>query len=175
MDERPGDGLMDYVGDTASDAMSKAGRVVEGAKEAVGAASTRAYANANYLKGQAADIAGRSKGAALDIFEKEPLVLAALGMAVGTAIGVLLPHTALEDEHLGTVATKARAKAEELLDKGVGEAKDMAAGAYETLKEEADQQGLRSEGTVVGKVTEALKSTAKRTESAVRDKLKTES
>ena len=61
------------------------------------------------------------------------------------------------------------------MDKGVGEAKDMAAGAYETLKEEADQQGLRSEGTVVGKVTEALKSTAKRTESAVRDKLKTES
>ena len=123
------------------------------------------------LKGEARDIAGKTKTAALDIFEQEPLVVAALGMAVGTAIGVLLPHSALEDEHLGSVSTKVRAQAEDLLEKGVAEAKDLAADTYETLKEEADHQGLRSEGSMVDKVGEVLKKTAAKTEGVARSKL----
>jgi hypothetical protein len=172
LDDGTGDTITDTVRDTASEAMSKAGRVLGSAKQAIGAAGARASSTGNYLTDQAGDMAGWSRRAASDIFEKEPLVLAALGIAVGTAIGVLLPHSALEDEHLSGVATKVRAKADDLLDKGVTEAKDMAVGAYETLKEEADRQGVRSEDTVVDKVTEVIKSTARRTEGAVRDKFK---
>ena len=171
-DEIPDEGFLDTVGDAASDAISAAGRVVGTAKEAVGRAGTRTATAANYVKGEASDIAGRSKTAALDIFEQEPLVVAALGVAVGTAIGVLLPHSALEDETLGSVGTKVRAQAQDLLDKGVAEAKDLAANTYETIKEEADQQGLRSDGSIVDKVSEVLKTTAAKTEDAVRTKLK---
>ena len=76
---------------------------------------------------------------------------------------------------MGSVSTKVRAQAEDLLEKGVAEAKDLAADTYETLKEEADQQGLRSEGSMVDKVGEVLKKTAAKTEDAVKTKLKTNS
>jgi hypothetical protein len=174
-DETSDEGLLGAMGDKASDAVAKAGRVVDAVKERAGQAGTRTANAAARLKGGAGDIAGKTKSAALDIFEQEPLVVAALGMAVGTAVGVLLPHSALEDEHLGSVGTKVRAQAEDLLEKGVAEAKDLAADTYETLKEEADQQGLRSEGSMVDKVGDVLKKTAAKTEDAVKTKLKTDS
>ena len=174
-DETSDEGLLGALGDKASDAVAKAGRVFDSAKERAGQAGTRTANAAARLKGGAGDIAGKTKSAALDIFEQEPLVVAALGMAVGTAVGVLLPHSALEDEHLGSVSTKVRAQAEDLLEKGVAEAKDLAADTYETLKEEADQQGLRSEGSMVDKVGDVLKKTAAKTEDAVKTKLKTDS
>ena len=173
-DETSNEGLLGAVGDKASDAVAKAGRVFDSAKERAGQAGTRTANAAARLKGGAGDIAGKTKSAALDIFEQEPLVVAALGMAVGTAVGVLLPHSALEDEHLSSVSTKVRAQAEGLLEKGVAEAKDLAADTYETLKEEADQQGLRSEGSMVDKVGDVLKKTAAKTEDAVKTKLNTE-
>ena len=174
-DETSDEGLLGALGDKASDAVAKAGRVFDAAQERAGQAGTRTANAAARLKGGAGDIAVKTKSAALDIFEQEPLVVAALGMAVGTAVGVLLPHSALEDEHLGSVSTKVRAQAEDLLEKGVAEAKDLAADTYETLKEEADQQGLRSEGSMVDKVGDVLKKTAAKTEDAVKTKLKTDS
>ena len=170
-DENPNEGFLGSLSDTGSDAISKAGGVFSATKEAVGNAGTRTADAAKYVKGEARDIAGKTKTAALDIFEQEPLVVAALGMAVGTAIGVLLPRSSLEDEHLGSVSTKVRSQAQDLLEKGLAEAKDLAADTYETLKEEADHQGLRSEGSMVDKVGEVLKTTAAKTEGVVRSKL----
>jgi hypothetical protein len=43
----------------------------------------------------------QARHAAEDMFEREPLVLAALGLTIGTAIGAMLPHTRIEDETLG--------------------------------------------------------------------------
>jgi hypothetical protein len=95
---------------------------------------------------------------------------AAIGLAMGTGIGAMLPHTDLEDEHLGSVASMARGKAEDLLERGVAEAKEVAAEAYETLKEQADHQA-GGEGTVVERVAKVVKSTAERTEDLAREKL----
>lgn len=172
-EEGGGESVIDTVRDTASEAMSKARDVLGNAKDALGSAGSRATSTGTHFKDQAAAMADRSKGAAVEVFDREPLLLAALGLALGTGIGAMLPNTELEDEHLGNVASKARAKAEDLLDRGVAEAKEVAAGAYETLKEQADQQA-GGEGTVVEKVANAVKSTAKRTEKLARDKIKRE-
>jgi hypothetical protein len=164
-------GLGERVSDATAEIQSKAGGLVSSARERIGAVGNRTSSSAKSVAGQAADIAAKSKSGALDVLEKEPLILAAFGVAVGTAIGVLLPHSSLEDEQLGSISTNVRAQAEELLGEGVSEAKNLAADAYQTMKDEADQQGLRSDGTVVDKVTEVLKSTVRTAEGSVREKL----
>jgi hypothetical protein len=108
--------------------------------------------------------------------DQDPLVLAAFGFAIGTAIGVMLPASSFEREELGPHAERLRKDAEGLVEKGIEEAKDVAAKAYEAATEEADRQGLtRSDaGPVAGRVGEVLASAADATEEAVRDKLKGE-
>jgi hypothetical protein len=171
-DDHSAGGLADTTGERPSVVSSKAGEYIDAARETIGSASSRAAGAANSLTRQAGDFASKSKSTALDIFEKEPLLLAAFGLAVGTAVGVLLPQSELEVDQFGSASKKIRAKAEELLDESVSQAKDLAAGAYQTLKDEADQQGLRSEGSVVDKISDVVRSTAQKTEDAVRSKLR---
>ena len=99
--------------------------------------------------------------------------MAALGLAVGTAIGAMLPSTTIEDEQFGRYRDKLGDAAEDFVDKTLNSAKEVAAGAYETVKEEADRQGLKSTGnsSVVDQVGKVLKSTAAKTEQAVRRKI----
>ena len=115
----------------------------------------------------------QARHAAEDMFEREPLMLAALGLTLGTALGALLPHTRLEDEALGKYGRKLRHVGEDFYEKGMEEAKDVAAEAYGAVKEEADRQGLRGDGeaTVADRVGEVIKSAAERTEEKVRDKI----
>jgi uncharacterized protein YpuA (DUF1002 family) len=52
------------------------------------------------------------------------------------------------------------------------QAKQVAAEAYEAVKEEADRQGSGGDAdTLAGKVGKVVESTAKRTEEAIRDRL----
>ncbi|MER9679135.1 hypothetical protein NKJ23_07350 [Mesorhizobium sp. M0184] len=91
---------------------------------------------------------------------------------MGTAIGVMLPHTAAEDEQLGAYRDKLRDSAEDVFEKGLEQAKQVAAEAYETAKEEADRQGTSGDAeTLVDRVGEVVKSTASKTEEAIRDRL----
>jgi len=63
-----------------------------------------------------------------------------------------------------------------IIDKGVESAKEVAAGAYEAVKEEADKQGLGStpDSSLVDQVGKVVKATAEKTEAAVRGKLSDE-
>lgn len=170
---RGGGSIADKVTGAASSAM-------EMASDAAGSVKQTFAGAADSISGSAHGFADRSRGmgsqarhAAEDMFEREPLVLAALGLTLGTAIGALLPHTRLEDEALGKYGRKLRHVGEDLYEKGMEEAKDVAAEAYGAVKEEADRQGLRGDGeaTVADRVGEVIKSAAERTEEKVRDKI----
>jgi hypothetical protein len=63
-------------------------------------------------------------------------------VAVGAAIGAMLPSTRLEEEYLGSASAKVRKEAETVLAEGVGKAKNVASDVYEAAREEADRQGL---------------------------------
>lgn len=146
---------------------------IDSATSAVTDASGRLAGSASEMGSNVGEMTRRARQSAQEVFQREPLVLAALGLAVGTAIGAMLPSTTLEDEQLGRYRDKLRDSAEDLLDKGVEGAKEVAAEAYETIKDEADQQGLKASGdsSVVEQVGKVVKSAAAKTEKSVREKI----
>lgn len=89
-----------------------------------------------------ADLGHQARRTFADVLDREPLVIGAIGLAVGAAIGALLPASALERQHLGSTGEALRDKASTLLDRGVAAAKDAAGEVYETARDEADRQGL---------------------------------
>ncbi|TGS85489.1 hypothetical protein EN820_55945, partial [bacterium M00.F.Ca.ET.177.01.1.1] len=48
-----------------------------------------------------ADMATSAGRSAHNLLQDQPLAAAAVGLAIGAAIGAMLPHTEVEDERLG--------------------------------------------------------------------------
>jgi hypothetical protein len=163
------------VGDLVSDAVAAVGSMADqSAQQARGNLSEgKRWVDsvANSTTSGARDLSAKARQSAADLFESEPLVIAALGLAVGTAIGAMLPRTSLEDQNLGAYSDKLRDTAQDLMEKGVEGAKEVAAEAYQTVKEEADRQGGSGEKSIVDKVTEVVRSTSAKAEESIRDKI----
>ncbi|MBZ9701693.1 MULTISPECIES: hypothetical protein [unclassified Mesorhizobium] len=164
------------VAEMLSDAGGTAGSIASNASEAAATAAgetkDKVVNTVGQLGSSASDMAVQASRTAQELFEREPLALAVLGLAAGTAIGVLLPRTTMEDEQLGGYRDKLLGSANSALEDSVEQAKEIAAEAYETVKSEADRQGSSGTAdTLAGKVGEVVKATAKSTEKAVRDRL----
>lgn len=174
-DREEGESFVDKLSDaagSAKDTMSSAAHKVTHAGETLGksaASARRGFAHRSERVGRSA---AHMRHATQDLIEREPLVLAALGLAAGAAIGALLPRTAVEDEHLGGYGKKLRQAGEETLQEGIEEAKHVASEVYDTTKREAERQGLTPEGdgSFVDKVSNVARAAADKTEESLRDK-----
>lgn len=81
--------------------------------------------------------AGRDAGGMVsDLMEREPLVLGALGFAVGAAMGAALPASEVERRHLGAAGAALKEKVEA----GVETAREAAGEVYAAARDEADRQ-----------------------------------
>jgi hypothetical protein len=89
-----GSGVGAMLSDTAGSVTSAAGGAAKAATNAVTGAKESMTRTAGQLGANASDITARARRSAQDLFEREPLAIAAVGLALGTAIGVMLPHTA---------------------------------------------------------------------------------
>lgn len=176
-DEADG-GVIPSMASSAQRAASAiAGQVSEAGTSTANAAGRAASAGASYVgRLSGSDAMTRARNSTSDLVDREPLVLAGLGLAIGTAIGALLPVSRFEQEEFGEQAEQLRKGAEDLVKKGIDEAKDVAAKAYEAVNEEAQRQGLVPDdgGSIVDRVGEVVKSAAEATEDAVRDKVGSE-
>ena len=164
------------VSEVASAAYSAVGDAATGAQEAVSdaaAAATAYAAGAGRKVSKGSRRVGRQvQNGFLEVLSKEPLVLGALGIAVGTAIGAMLPSTDFEDEKVGPYRDKLRNQAERMVHHGVEEAKDVASSAYQTVKDEADRQGFSSDGQpIVERIASIGKAALEDAERSILDKV----
>ena len=152
--------------------------------EAAGIAASTAQAAVDRVREGAAELGDRVKNtagtqnlhSAQQLLQQDPLVLAAFGVVLGTAIGTLLPHTSLEDEQLGATSAAVRDKASDVFDQAVEGVKEVAADAYDTIKEEADRQGLSGAdtGSLIEKAGKIVSATVSKSEEGIRNRIGSE-
>jgi len=144
--------------DAVSDASAAAKAYATGARHTISKGSSR--------------VGRKVQSGFLDVLSNEPLVLGALGIAVGTAIGAMLPSTDIEDANVGPYRDKLRDEAEKVVSDSVEEAKNIASSTYETVKDEADRQGLSLDGkTIAERVADVGKAAVENVESSIREKV----
>ena len=140
-------GAADADGDDGESMADRLDAAYGSAKDAAASASDRvsgAVADGRDLGRDAMRDVRRSAGRYGDGFmrtlEEQPLVLGALAIAVGTAIGAALPATRTEDAMMGEHRDRLRDEAGDYLGRKGAEAADNAADAYERVKDEVKRK-----------------------------------
>lgn len=121
------------------------------------------------------NVSNRVSGTAGKIADQEPLVIAALGVLVGAAVGAMFPASVLEKEQLGPTAQKLRGTAASMLDKGMDSAGNVASKAYAAMKDEADRQGMGSTdgSSLAAKVGQVVSTAIETADDAAREEIGT--
>jgi hypothetical protein len=78
----------------------------------------------------------------MDFCRDQPLVLAGIGLAVGAAIGAMLPRTEAEDQFMGDASDELKEQTKEFAGEQLQKAKNVGERAYDSAQEEAERQGL---------------------------------
>jgi len=73
---------------------------------------------------------------------EQPLVLAGIGIALGAAVGAILPPTDTEDQLMGKTSDDAKEGLQDLAAQTYDKAKAVGERAFEAAQEEAETQGL---------------------------------
>ncbi|GGE53883.1 hypothetical protein GCM10007276_33710 [Agaricicola taiwanensis] len=93
----------------------------------------------------------REQGQALvNDVSQQPMLVAALGLAVGAALGGVLPATRTEDRLMGSAADDLKARGENAASEGYQRGREVVKAAVEEGEHEAEKQGLmpsRANGT----------------------------
>jgi hypothetical protein len=104
-----------------------------------------------------------------ELFRAQPLVLGAVGLAIGAGMAAALPKTDLEDAYLGEVSQTVKAQAAEIAGRQVENVTTVAGDVVEAATAEARKQGLTPDGAKaavdditgrVGRVVDAAKNIA---------------
>jgi ElaB/YqjD/DUF883 family membrane-anchored ribosome-binding protein len=125
-------GIGDKVGQIGETAGQKVSEVQQTAGQAVSQVQQTASQVPYQVQGaarQVGDNAGR-------MFQENPLAMGAIAVAVGTAVGLVLPTTAMERNVLAKPASEALNKAEEAASQALGQAEQQAREAEQQAREE---------------------------------------
>ena len=129
------------VSDTASQAYDK---VSDTAAHTYGRISdTAARVSDTYHR--VSDRAGQAQRTMSELIESEPLILAGLGVAVGAAIGAMMPATRTESRFIGERLDEFKETASEMASDQWEKAKSVAMDAASAAKAEVEKSGLLGE------------------------------
>jgi ElaB/YqjD/DUF883 family membrane-anchored ribosome-binding protein len=151
--------MMDKVSSaysSATDAASSAASAIsDKASSAAGAVSDmasrsrqRMHDTRHYASDSMHNAGSRAQRMFSDTLDKEPLILGAIGLAVGAAIGAMMPRTRMEEEYLRPYAEKASDTVKDVAQQGMEQVRDVAAKVYdETVSgsEQSHDQGRKSD------------------------------
>jgi hypothetical protein len=137
-----GSRVADSVRDTVSGASAS---VNETASQAYDAVKGAAISTTKTAAGEAAStrsIANSLQGNLKDTFERQPLLLGAIGLALGAGMAATLPRTDMESEFAGDAADRATKQLKDFASEQVDRVTETAKRTVEAVKEEAAAQGL---------------------------------
>ncbi|WCR10320.1 DUF3618 domain-containing protein [Paracoccus stylophorae] len=190
------DGLSS-AGSAASDAASSAGSTIaegaESVRDSVAAAGNRIAEGTEALteEGRKRVIAARQKAlemrrstsqsvaqgadAAADFYDRQPLVVGALALAFGAALGGALPRTRVEDDLMGEQSDHLIEEAERIFEEEKAKAKQVAESVTDEVKDIASETKSQIDSDAPGDKTaaEALGDKAKDAARRVEDTAKT--
>ncbi|HEX4769015.1 MAG TPA: hypothetical protein VH414_22350 [Lichenihabitans sp.] len=107
--------------------------------------SSKARGNMSRLSKSMAQSRRRVASQLPGVLHEQPLILAALGVAVGAAIGAALPTTSTEDEWMGGTSASVRHAAEDVARDEIDELRSVASRAADNYKQAASDHGLSVE------------------------------
>ena len=145
--------------DMAQGAATQAGEALSKAKDGAMGVAGQAKHGLESLGQGAASAGHKLQDRVSSSLDHEPLVIGALGLAVGLAIGAALPSTPLEDRTFGSARDKLLDEAKARASDGVEQVKDAAAAAYQGVSEAAEEEGLigGEGGSIVEKAETVLR------------------
>ena len=143
-------GAAGAVGSTVSSAAGAVSDTVGSAAGAVSStvsgAASKAYEQVGNLGGLAQDFAGTAQEQYEYYMEENPLVVGAIALAIGAAVGLAIPSTRAENQLMGrtrdNLLQQAKESANEAVEKVQKVAGQVAGQVTETVKTEAQNQGL---------------------------------
>lgn len=179
-----------YASDTASQMRDRAGDMAQGASahvrqmadnvrdlasewsESTSNLASSARDQAQEFGSTVQEQATRAREGASQLLQDQPLIVGALGLAVGAVLGALLPSTRREDELMGEARDRAVDQAtsagREAMQQAAGVAEKAADAATGAAKQEADRRGLTPETLAGSFPSDADKSTGSPSDSGAR-------
>jgi hypothetical protein len=156
-----GEGRMDRMKDAARGGADKARRAISSAKytaaQKTQTARRRASELADTARERAGEYAQRGRDAYMDTLDREPLIVGAVGFAVGAAIGAAIPSTPLEDRYVGPLRDRALDEGRSRAKQGLEQAKDVAKKTVDSVREEANRQGVTNLSGLVDKAEQVAR------------------
>jgi len=166
-------GMASATSDAVSRSLATAGETVTDVAGRVGAgvteAGTQATRRAPATTAAAPDFSGALgsvRGNLSETFERQPLLVGLIGLAVGAAIATAFRTTQLEQEMVGSQAGTAKSTLERFASEQADKLSDVAQRTLDAVKEEAAAQGLTPAGMKRG--VEAIRDKAMNVASSVR-------
>ena len=152
-----GASLADRAADAKEQAVRMAGSAADGVKELVNtAASTgqkavetardRALDAARTARDTASDLGGRAGKTFTDTIERNPVLVAGVGLLIGGLIASALPRSEVEDELIGGASGAVKRRARTAVSQGIDAARNAAGEAYGRAVRQAEAEGLDPEG-----------------------------
>jgi hypothetical protein len=124
----------------------------DGAADTLNSAARYGWEYADSASGYVASIPGTGfevfhtvRSNLSQVFKAQPLVLGAIGLAIGVGIAAALPATELESDYLGEASDAAKAKASEFASAQADRVTAVAGEVMEAVTNEAQRQGLTLE------------------------------
>ena len=138
--------ITDTVGTAAGQTLEKAGGAVDQVRGVTGEVVTQAQEAAGRVAGAVQDrtgrVAGGTSGQVQRLLDESPLVLGGIALAVGAAVGLLLPATQQEDQLLGQARDSLLQQAKETAQDVQPKVQRVVEEAQRAVQEEAKEQQL---------------------------------
>jgi Protein of unknown function (DUF3618) len=112
------------------------------ARDRAGSMGQGAFERGRHAAGASREYASRGTQSLVDALEREPLITGAIGLAVGAAIGAMLPNTRYENRAFGDARDRMMEGAGDAFEQARERAGHVAQDTYAAARDAAEREGL---------------------------------